>query len=155
VGLYLILFLIFPFVFIKKEKEKREIPGRDFSYQKKELPRKTIPTIFPEEENYFAAKNFFEKTEKTKVAKEILPQKNTFSLPNFPSFGKKAPIPANLPVNEGEVPDIFRQKEVLVEKVTAGSIKNDKMAQKTEYVPHEATPEEVKARLNRLLGGVK
>jgi hypothetical protein len=59
-------------------------------------------------------------------------------------------------VSEEALPDIFRQKEPVpeVKKETVEPVKkNEAVAE--EYVPHEATPEEVKARLNRLLGGGK
>ncbi len=153
--IYVVLFFIFPFIFIKKETEMREIPGRDFSRNIPSL-KKPIPTILPEEENYFATKNFFESVPKAEKVKEALPQKNNFSFPSFPSFGKKAPTPANLPVSEEEVPDIFRQKEPLTEiKEEAPKPTESANVVEEENVSREATPEEVKARLNRLLGGGK
>ena len=80
---------------------------------------------------------------------------NSVSSLNFPNFGKKAPIPSNLPVSEdGEVPDIFRQAETVVKEDKIDSVKKN-VSPVMEYSPHEATPEEVKARLNRLLRGVK
>jgi hypothetical protein len=157
-GLYLVFFFLFPFVFIKRDGGRREIPGRDFS-RKISSTQKPKPLIIPEEENYFAAKNFFPPTQKPQIpveAKKTQPTKNSFSLPAFPSFGKKAPTPANLPVSEEAVPDIFRQKEPMPEvgAEAVESIKEDGKAE-SEYIPREATPEEVKARLNRLLGGGK
>ncbi|MCX6761492.1 MAG: hypothetical protein NTY33_01415 [Candidatus Moranbacteria bacterium] len=156
---YLILFLLFPFIFIKKEEKKRAIPGRDFSRNIPSL-QKPLSAVLPEEENYFATKNFFgqaKKVEKVSIVEKTVPQKNSFSLPTFPSFGKKAPTPANLPVSEDAVPDIFRQKEVAIEEVekeiTAPTEKSK--TEQEEYISREATPEEVKARLNRLLGGGK
>jgi hypothetical protein len=158
-GLYLVFFFLFPIIFIKRDKEGREIPGRDFS-QKISSTQKSNPLIIPEEENYFATKNFFPPTQKPQVvveSKKVQSPKNSFSLPTFPSFGKKAPTPANLPVSEEAVPDIFRQKEPLpeVKKEPVELDKTEEQAKDLEYIPREATPEEVKARLNRLLGGGK
>jgi len=156
-GIYFFVFFLLPFVFIKKEVKERKLPGRDFSREIL-LSQKPMPAILPEEENYFATKNFFGSVKKTEEAREIKlnketpASKNTFSLPNFPSFGKKAPTPANLPVSEDEVPDIFRQKEIVPEVKTEMAEPTEN-AINTEYVPREATEEEVKARLNRLLGG--
>lgn len=151
---YVVLFFLFPFIFIKKELEKRELPGRDFSRGVPSL-KKSVPVVLPEEENYFATKNFFEPAPKAEKVKETAAPKNTFSLPNFPSFGKKAQTPANLPVSEEDVPDIFRQKgpATEVEREATKPVEDNNATE--EYVPREATPEEVKARLNRLLGGGK
>lgn len=146
-GIYIIFFLLFPLVFIKKEATKKEFFGQDF-LSKITPSKKIIPTILPEEENYFANKNFFENVKKVDDLKVETPQKNVFSLPTFPSFGKKADTPANLPVSEEEVPDIFRQKEVIADIEETVPTNDD-------YIPREATEEEVKARLNRLLGGGK
>jgi hypothetical protein len=159
-GLYLVFFFLLPFMFIKRDGKRREIPGRDFS-RKISSTQKPKPLIIPEEENYFAAKNFFPPTQKPQVAVEVevkkaqLP-KSGFFPSTFPSFGKKAPTPANLPVSEEAVPDIFRQKEPTpeVKKVALEPIKEEDKAE-LEYISREATPEEVKARLNRLLGGGK
>jgi len=154
--IYFLFLFLFPLIFIKKNGERRELPGRDFS-KKAVLPQKQTPLIIPEEENYFATKNFFEQAQKLQETKADMPQKNTFSLPNFPSFGKKAPTPANLPVSEEDVPDIFRQKDIALEVKTeiAEPITGETAKIESEYIPREATPEEVKARLNRLLGGGK
>ncbi|MFZ2188260.1 MAG: hypothetical protein WAV73_01705 [Candidatus Moraniibacteriota bacterium] len=152
-GIFVVIFFLFPFVFIKREPGRRGIPGRDFSPRVAPL-KKTVPAIIPEEENYFATKNFFETVKKPEEVKVVSPQKNVFSLPTMPSFGKKAPTPANLPVSEEEMPDIFRQKEVIVEKKPEIPVEKAIQIEK-EYIPREATPEEVKARLNRLLGGGK
>lgn len=151
-GFYLISFHFLPFAFIKREVKKRKIPGQNFSRPRRESLKKIIPKNFPEEENYFAVKNFFEKTQEAVDTEKALSQKDIFSLPRFPSFGKKSPTPVNLPINEGDVPNIFRQKESLVKSEMAELANNDKSIE-AEYVPREATPEEVKARLNSLLGG--
>ncbi|HAI74058.1 MAG TPA: hypothetical protein DCS28_02950 [Candidatus Moranbacteria bacterium] len=125
IGIYFLLFYFIPIAFFKKTNQ-RPIPGNDFS--KNLTPKKTALSVFPEEENYFATK------------------KNIFSfsnIPAFPTFGKKAPTPENLPISEETVPDIFKIKNIVKEKVE----------EKKEYTPREATAEEVKARLNKLLGG--
>lgn len=153
-------FFILPLVFTKKDQEKRVIRGRGFSRKEVQL-EKTIPAFIPEEENYFASKNFFGLAKKE--AKEILEtkkplmQKSASPLANFSGFGKKAPIPNNLPVSEDDVPDIFRAKEVAMEidKVEVADELKKTETDNAEYIPHEATPEEVKARLNRLLSGGK
>ncbi len=151
IGLYLILLFLFPASLIKKTTGQRPLPGKDFSKNLTSdlIPKKTALPVFPEEENYFAA----------------VKKKNIFSLPslpNFPTFGKKAPTPANLPVSEEEVPEIFREKngeeeparpsatnafraDNATHSVAGGEVKK--------YTPHEATAEEVKARLNQLLSG--
>jgi hypothetical protein len=155
VGFYLVLFFLFPFIFIKKEKEKQGVFGRNFppSPMAKKEP---VSVVLPEEENYFATKNFFDQVQKTQTVEKVVLRKETSPLPNLSSFGKKSQTPANLPVSEEALPDIFRQKEPVpeVKKETVEPVKkNEAVAE--EYVPHEATPEEVKARLNRLLGGGK
>ncbi|MEI7426179.1 MAG: hypothetical protein WCK16_04640 [Candidatus Moraniibacteriota bacterium] len=137
-GIYVIFFLLFPLIFIKKEAIRKEFFGQDF-LSKIAPSKKTIQAVLLEEDNYFANKNFFENVKKADELKVEVPQENVSSLSTFPNFGKKAATPANLPVSEEEVPDIFRQKEI---------ISND-------YVSREATEDEVKARLNRLLGGGK
>jgi len=121
------LFFLVPFIFLKKENKARSIPGSKFF---QEVPVRKELTVSPEEENYFSAKNFFK--------------------PTFPSFGKKAPTPANLPVSEEVVPDIFREKTPIV-KIE----EKPKDEAVSEYIPREATPEEVKERLNKLLRGEK
>ncbi len=126
------LFLL-PVIFLKKENKARPIPGSKFF---QEVPVRKELTVSPEEENYFSAKNFFK--------------------PTFPSFGKKAPTPANLPVSEEVVPDIFRSKEVAPEvKIETGEVEKNNIETAQEYIPREATPEEVKERLNKLLRGEK
>jgi capsular polysaccharide biosynthesis protein len=122
IGIYVIFFLLFPLVFIKKEVAKKEIFGEDFLARTASL-KKTVPTILPEEENYFATRNFFKQA-------------------------KKAATPANLPISEEDVPDIFLQKNITSEIKIEEPVKED-------YVSREATEEEVKARLNRLLGAGK
>jgi hypothetical protein len=154
-ALYLIFFFLFPLIFIKKETGQRELPGRDFSRNVEPLKKMVVATI-PEEDNYFATKNFFDQVKKTEVMEKILPKEGTLPPSTFPSFGKKAPTPVNLPVSEDELPGIFRQKIATpqAEKVIEKPIEHVEAAQ-VEYIPREATPEEVKARLNRLLGGGK
>lgn len=154
-GIYVVFFFISPIIFIKKEGGKRDLSGRGFPPRVEPL-KKSVPSVFPEEDNYFATKNFFENVQKAKELKTASLQKNVFSLPAFPRLGKKAPTPANLPVGEEEVPDIFRQKEIVPEiKNEDAGAKKEKEEEPLEYVPREATPEEVKARLNRLLRGGK
>ena len=127
------IFFLLPFIFLKKENKTRPIPGSKFF---QEVPVRKELTVSPEEENYFSAKNFFK--------------------PTFPSFGKKAPTPANLPVSEEAVPDIFRSKEVAPEvKIEIEETKKNDVENTQEYIPREATPEEVKERLNKLLRGEK
>jgi hypothetical protein len=126
------LFLL-PVIFLKKENKARPIPGSKFF---QEVPVRKELTALSEEENYFSAKNFFK--------------------PTFPSFGKKAPTPANLPVSEEAVPDIFRPKEVAPEvKIEIGEVEKNNIETTQEYITREATPEEVKERLNKLLRGEK
>ena len=129
IALYSGLFLLFPFIFLKKENKERPIPRGEFF---REVTAKKAMPVLPEEENYFSAKGFFQ--------------------PTFPSFGKKASTPANLPVSEEEVPEIFRPKTVASE-ITGETEETEKDNTETtkEYVPREATPEEVKERLNKLL----
>ena len=157
-GIYFALFFLLPFIFIKKEKNKRTFPEQNFSH-KLDVPKKITANIIPEEENYFATKNFFGQTKKMGTEKQK--HANNFILPNFSSLGKKAVTPANLPVSEEDIPDIFRQKETYQKE--SSSEKGEKSAQlieknenkKEDYIPHEPTSEEVKARLNRLLAGEK
>ena len=162
-GIFVVMFFLFPFIFIKKEPRKRALPGQEFSRQRAQ-GKKIIPAIIPEEENYFATRDFFEQakkteevkvTEKVSVTEKVQSQKSNFSLPTFPSFGKKAPTPVNLPVNEEEIPDIFRQKATMPE--VGKELVPEKKEEESipEYIPREATPVEVRARLNRLLSGGK
>lgn len=156
--IFVCIFFLIPFIFIKKEKKIRQIPSTDFA---EKIPfKKTAAPIFsiPEEENYFSTKNFFKAS--------------------FSSAGKKASTPVNLPISDDEVPDIFREKtsamraenplykknireaerieeENMQEEVKKVEEKNIQAEKKAEYVPHEATPEEVKERLNKLLRGEK
>ena len=158
--IFVCVFFLIPFIFIKKEKKIRQIPNTDFA-QKAPFKKTVAPVVFPapEEENYFSTKNFFK----------------TYAVP---SVGKKASTPTNLPISEDEVPDIFREKAPAVkvenplyeknmqeaerveeknmqEEVKKVEEKNIQAEKKAEYVPHEATLEEVKERLNKLLRGEK
>ena len=127
------LFFLVPFIFLKKENKARPIPGSKFF---QEVPVRKELTVSPEEENYFSAKNFFK--------------------PTFPSFGKKAPTPANLPVSEEAVPDIFLPKKAVPEaKMEEAETEKTNTENTPEYISREATPEEVKERLNKLLRGEK
>ncbi len=124
------LFFLVPFIFIKKKKTNLPILKNKFSSK---TPLEKMVAIFPETENYFSDKKFFP-TKKVE-----------------PSVGKKAPIPVNLPVNEETVPDIFLDKKAFV--------KNDMLEKKEneseDYISREATSDEVKERLNKLLRGGK
>ncbi len=124
------LFFLVPFIFIKKKKTNLSILKNKL-YSK--APLEKMVAIFPETENYFADKNFF-------PTKKI-----------EPSVGKKAPTPANLPVDEETVPDIFRKKEVIVENNLPEKEKNES----EDFTSREATQDEMKERLNKLLRGGK
>jgi hypothetical protein len=128
--IYAGLFFLVPFIFIKKKKTNFPVLKNNFSSK---TPFEKMVSIFPETENYFADKNFF-------------PAKTTIL-----SVGKKAPTPVNLPVNEEAVPDIFREKIVVAED---GATEKKENANEN-YVHREATPDEVKERLNKLLRGGK
>ncbi|MFZ2193010.1 MAG: hypothetical protein WAV31_02100 [Candidatus Moraniibacteriota bacterium] len=135
--IFVCIFFLIPFIFIKKEKKIRQIPSTDFA---EKIPfKKTAAPIFsiPEEENYFSTKNFFKAS--------------------FSGAGKKASTPVNLPISDDEVPDIFREKISMnkVEIPVEEKMIPEKDTQEKEYISHEATPEEVKERLNKLLRGEK
>ena len=92
--IWALLFFSLPLIFTKKNQEKRVISGQDF-FRKSAQLKKTIPAFIPEEENYFASKNFFglakKEVKEILKTKKPLAQKSASPLANFPSFGKKAP----------------------------------------------------------------
>lgn len=80
------------------------------------------------------------------------------------NIGKKAPAPANLPIAEENFTFKLSKEEVIAsdeinaaEKIAEPIISVDKNVDDKSFVDatREATPEEVKARLNRLLSGGK
>lgn len=157
---YLVIFYLLPFIFIKRDGPKRAVAQK--------LARPAIQSVqssvdLPAEENYFSSQVFAVKPPKIQKAPFAPVGENRLYDSPVITPEKKAPIPDNLPVGDEELPDIFRQK------TAAEGISSDKASiaketyipsgkaeqEKLEYVPREATPEEVKERLNKLLRGGK
>lgn len=143
--------LILPRVFLKKTAQKEF--GGDSSWKKEvQLKKETPPQVdFPvfEGVDYFSRPQSKEKpVEQQEDKRDSFEQK--IAANPVVSFGKKASTPDNLPVSDDGVPDIFRKFAQPTEEA-----ENPKSEEVSDYASREATAEEVKERLNKLLGGGK
>ncbi len=160
---YIFIFLVFPWFLIRNKEISRKKEMKLFlrddlrqSYAGK-FPR----TIFPEYQYEFSNKKEEKKpevkieTEKKNEKiisekKEEIRKEKIIKIERIPkaeevsNFNKKSASPSNLPVSEG-IPDFLFSSESVEEKNEEKKNENN--------LKREASPEEVKERLNKLLRG--
>ena len=147
------VFLALPKLFLKSEKTIKRIPGSDF-WNRRTPPKSDLPVF---EEDYFSKPEVVFEPKKI-VPEEIIveskPEKIAEISPTpIVSYGKKAPTPANLPVSEEGIPEMFLNALSQTEKPSVEAVSETEV--EAGDTSREATAEEVKERLNRLLRGGK
>lgn len=148
-------FLISTLTKLVSERIKREAPQETIEFKQR-------PSIFPK----FSFPEFGAKTEKKPILDFKIEEEEALVQPKkeavFNVGGKKASAPENLPIADNYISSMLSGKDEISTSVSAdeAEIKFEaKPALKSETsemeknTTREATPEEVRERLNKLLGG--
>ena len=112
------------------------------SLEKETLQKKStriLPWVYKETPNNTPARNATHSVAGGEIKQNDTEKKMIFTVKKVePIFTKKATAPANLPIAENNIFEISKADEIEEKNLT---------------LSHEATPEEVKERLNKLLSG--
>lgn len=150
VGIFIVLSVLFyaALTFLEKEKELKFYRPNFFPEYRNPfsaLVSKKTPVESPVEE---VAKDIATKTEKA----WSLPVAEEKPYTDFANMTKSASAPANLPIAEEDALSL-NQADTKMPEIEIMSQENELAMEEKTPLTHEATDEEVKARLNKLLSG--